>query len=133
MEPMPSEPRPAPTTLTSDERERVARWAERRSAGVGDRLVSEGATGYFFYVIEAGTAEVSREGVTLHALGPGDFFGELAITGDGRRTASVTATSELTYLAIFGSDFRRFEREAPEVAQTITRAIAQRRERDEAS
>ena len=131
MQPMPSEPRPAPATLTSDERERVARWAERRTARVGDRLVSEGATGYFFFVIEDGTAVVSREGVNLHSLRPGDFFGELAITGDGRRTASVTATSEITYLSIFGSDFRQFEREAPEVAQTITRAIAQRRERDE--
>ena len=133
MQPLPSEPRPATTTLTPDDRARLVRCAERRTARPGDRLVSEGATGYFFFVIEAGTALVSRKGVDLHALGPGDFFGELAITGDGRRTASVTATSELTYLSIFGGDFRRFEREEPEVAQAITRAIAQRRERDEAS
>ena len=132
MQPTPSEPLQAPTTLTPEERERVARWAERRTAEPGDRLVSEGATGYFLFVIEDGTALVSRDGVDLHSLGPGDFFGELAIVGDGRRTASVTATSAITYLSIFGSDFRKFEREAPEVAETIARVVAQRRERDEA-
>jgi CRP-like cAMP-binding protein len=57
------------------------------------RLVGEGAPGYTFFVLVEGTAAVTSEGQTLAVLTPGDFFGEVAILGDGRRTATVTSTS----------------------------------------
>ena len=62
----------------------------------------------------------------LANLGPGDFFGELALAGDGRRTATVTATSSVTLAAMFGSQFRLLERDYPDTADRIRRAANER-------
>ena len=113
-------------SLAEDERGRVSAWMETRSAVPGERLVSEGAAGYSFFVLLDGTADVTKNGEGLARLGPGDFFGELALTGDGRRTATVTATSPVTVAAMFGSQFRLLERDYPETAQRIRRAVAER-------
>ena len=113
--------------LSSSELQQVARWTEVRHADAGDRLVGEGAAGYSFFVIEDGNAAVTSEGNELGTLGQGDFFGEIALLGEGgRRTATVTATSPVTYLAIFGSDFRQLEREHPSAAERIREAMADR-------
>ena len=113
--------------LSSTEFEQVARWTEVRHADAGDRLVGEGAAGYSFFVIEDGNAAVTSEGNDLGTLGQGDFFGEIALLADGgRRTATVAATSPVTYVVIFGSDFRQLERELPSTAQRIRQAMAQR-------
>ena len=113
-------------TLTHGELERVSEWMEIRHADVGDRLVSEGASGYSFFVLQEGTAAVTRDGEEIRKLGPGDFFGELALTGDGRRTATVTATSPVTVAAMFGSQFRLLERELPDAANRVRRAAVDR-------
>lgn len=97
-----------------------------RHAEPGDRLVSEGAAGYSFFVLLQGSAAVSRDGVELRALVAGDFFGELALSGDGRRTATVTAASPVTFASMFGSQFRLLENEFPDVAARIKGAASDR-------
>jgi CRP-like cAMP-binding protein len=69
---------------------------------------------------------VTQDGQALRVLGPGDFFGELAILGDGRRSATVTAVDPSTLLVFFGTEFRRLEAELPEVAARIRQAVEQR-------
>ena len=59
-------------------------------------------------------------------LGPGDFFGEMAIMGDGRRVADVVATAPMTLYAMFGTSFREMEAELPEVAAQIRIAVETR-------
>jgi CRP-like cAMP-binding protein len=113
-------------SLTAEERELVAGWAELRTASPGDRICGEGASGYTFFILCSGAAEVTQEGRDLRALGPGDFFGELAILGDGRRSATVTAAEPSTMLVFFGTEFRRLEAELPEVAAQIRQAVEQR-------
>ncbi len=113
-------------SLGEEELARVSEWMEIRHAEVGERLVSEGASGYSFFVLQEGAATVTRDGEEIATLGPGDFFGELALTGDGRRTATVTATSPVTLAAMFGSQFRLLERELPDVADRIRRAATER-------
>ena len=54
-----------------------------QNASEGVRLVGEGAPGYTFFVLIEGTAAVTSEGRTIALLGPGDFFGEVSILGDG--------------------------------------------------
>ena len=71
----------------------IAPWFEVQDASPGVRLTGEGASGYSFFVLSDGTASVSIDGAEVNALGPGDFFGELAILGDGRSAATVTTTS----------------------------------------
>lgn len=104
----------------------LARWFDVRTAGEGIRVCGEGATGYTFFVLTKGTASVTADGEALASLGPGDFFGEIAILGHGRRTATVTTTAPVTLLVMFGAEFRRLESAHPHIASTIRGAMEER-------
>lgn len=115
--------------LSHREREQVARWADEVDVKEGRHLVDQGEFAYEFFVIEQGTAEVTQDGRHLGDLGPGDFFGEIALLEKERRTASVVATSDMTLIVMTGRDFREMAREMPEVAEKIRSAIRQRLDR----
>jgi CRP-like cAMP-binding protein len=68
-------------------------FTERRFSD-GDALTAEGSSGIGFFVIESGTARVTVDGQDRRTLGPGEYFGEIALIDGGARTATVTATSE---------------------------------------
>jgi CRP-like cAMP-binding protein len=104
----------------------VAAKLEERDAQPGEHLSTEGGAGYFFFVIEAGSATVTRDGETLAEFGPGDFFGEAAIFKTRRRTATVTATSPTTLLAMFGADFAKLAGDIPALHATIGAALTAR-------
>lgn len=112
--------------LSHREREQVARWADEVDVKEGRHLVDQGEFAYEFFVIERGTAEVTRDGRHLTDLGPGDFFGEIALLEEERRTASVVATSDMTVIVMTGRDFREMDREMPEVAEKIRSALRER-------
>ena len=116
-------------TLDSDQLANIARWFHEQNAGAGRKLVGEGAPGYTFFVLVEGTAQVSSEGESLGDLSPGDFFGEMAILGTGRRTATVTSTSPVRLLVMFGSEFRQLEAALPEIASRLTEAMQTRANR----
>lgn len=113
--------------LSDDQRTTVASWLEVREESAGRRLVPEGAAGYAFFVIAEGSADVVHEGQVVASLGPGDFFGEMALIGDGRRTADVVATSPITLYDMFGTSFRQLEMGMPDVAAQIHQAFEERR------
>jgi CRP-like cAMP-binding protein len=72
--------------LSADECELVSGRVESREIPEGKIPGAEGDAGYFFFVIEKGTATVSRDGRVLNELGSGDFFGEIASSeGVGER------------------------------------------------
>jgi len=104
----------------------LAGWFEERDVSAGTRLTGEGAAGYSFYVLTDGAASVTAGGETIASLGPGDFFGEVAILGDGRRSATVTTTAYSKVLALFGTEFRRLQSEHPEIANSIAAAMRTR-------
>ena len=104
----------------------VAQWFHFENASEGATLVGEGAHGYTFFVLADGTAAVSSEGETVATLGPGDFFGEVAILGAGRRTATVTSTSPVRLLVMFGTEFRQLEAAHPEIASRLGEAMQAR-------
>jgi voltage-gated potassium channel len=83
------------------------------------KLTGEGASGYSFFILREGTATVTIDGIEVRTLEPGDFFGELAILGDGRRTATVTTTAPGRVLVLFGTEFRQLQHEYPELAAQI--------------
>ncbi len=105
----------------------LARMLDELRAPAGATLVSEGDYGYEFMVIEEGTVEVLRGGERVDELGPGDFFGELAVLGDGaRRNATIVATSPVR-LATLTAHYMRLVRERmPAVGEEIDRVIAAR-------
>jgi CRP/FNR family cyclic AMP-dependent transcriptional regulator len=104
----------------------IGEFADRIDVEAGKRLVSEGKFGYEFFVIENGTAEVVRAGEHLADLGPGDFFGEMALLGDTERNASVIASSALTAMVVSERGFRRLARTRPELAEQIREACRER-------
>jgi voltage-gated potassium channel len=114
------------STLSAGELAGLAPWFEARSVSEGVRLASEGAAGYSFFVLVEGSAVVTVGDETVAAYAPGDFFGEMAIAGDGRRTATVTTTSPAKVLTLFGTEFRRLQQAQPEIAARLESAIRQR-------
>src|SRR5437764_13887699 len=100
--------------LEADERAALAPWFEVESVSADVRLTGEGAPGYSFFVLREGTATVSIDNIEVRTLGRGDFFGELALLGEGRRTATVTTDSPSRVLVLFGTEFRRLQQEFPE-------------------
>ena len=104
--------------------EQVASWFAVEERDSGATLIRQGASGYAFYVLRDGTATVIQGDKEIRQLGPGDFFGELSIIGDGHRTATVKATSDVTVWSMFGIDFRNLEKQFPELAGKIRTAYA---------
>ena len=116
-------------SLSPDELNAVATLSEVRQEDAGAILVGEGAPGYSLFVIQNGSATVTSGGKILTALGPGDFFGEIALLGEGVHTATVTASSPVSLIVMLGSDFRVFERSFPEASAAMKHAMADRLER----
>ena len=69
---------------------------------------------------------MSAQGNQIRELGPGDYFGEVAILGDGRRSATVTTTTPSQLLVLFGTEFRRLQEDQPEIAARLEAAMADR-------
>ena len=105
--------------LGDEERAAIAPWFTIRRASPGERLCGEGAPGYLFFVLRTGAASVTDEGTQLAALRSGDYFGELAFSAGGRRTATVTATEPSEVLVLYGTEYRRLEQEFPGVAARV--------------
>lgn len=112
--------------LSEHDRERIAMWADEIDVPEGKELATEGDFAYEFFVILDGTASVSHGGEVVAELGPDDYFGEIGLLESERRTATVTASSPLRAIVIFGPQFRHLEREMPELAQQIRTAIRER-------
>jgi len=112
--------------ITDDDLAMMSARMEERAVSRGERLAREGASGYFFFVILDGTAEVSRGDEVVATIGPNDFFGETAILASVRRTATVTAASDMVVGAMFGADFAKYEHDSPELHARITQVMAER-------
>jgi CRP-like cAMP-binding protein len=112
--------------LSDEQRGILAEWFELSDASVGAALVSEGAAGYSFYVLLDGAAEVTVGDETVATYGPGDFFGEMAILGGGRRNATVTITAPSRVLSMFGTEFRTLQEVQPDIAAQLEETMRQR-------
>jgi CRP-like cAMP-binding protein len=119
--------------LSRRERELVARFADEVDIGAGRVLTHEGGSAQEFFVIETGTARVTRGGKEVRHLGPGDFFGEIGVLSTQRRTATVTSTSPMHLVVLFGQNFIALEGELDEVNQVVERVMAERLASDQMS
>lgn len=116
-------------SLSPDELRAIASLTDLRQEDEGALLVGEGASGYSLFVLQEGTANVTSGGETVTTLTAGDFFGEIALLSGGLRTATVTATSPVTMIVMFGSDFRVFERDFPGASAAMKQSMADRLQR----
>jgi cAMP-dependent protein kinase regulator len=115
------------SSLSKKELKLLATQTDELDVREGKELATEGEFGHEFFVIEKGTADVIRGGEKIRELGPGDFFGEIALLEEDRRTATVKATSAMTVIVMTRADFRALDRSEPGVHATVAEAIASRR------
>ena len=108
----------------------IALNADEREASEGDTLTEEGGRGREFFILVEGAVAVRRGGRKLADLGPGDWFGEIAILTYQPRTATVTATSPVRLLVIGDRTFRRVVETTPRIALKVLRNVAERLEHD---
>ena len=104
----------------------IAQQTDEVDVPAGRVLAREGAFGHEFFIIDTGTAEVTRGGEAIAELGAGDFFGEMALLEEDRRTATVTAKTPMLLIVMTRSNFRALDRTQPALHATVAKAIAER-------
>ena len=105
---------------------RLEQRMQDRTFPEGHVIASEGESGVGFFLIEDGNAVVSVGGETRRELGPGDWFGEIALIDEGPRSATVTAGTDLRCRGMSAWEFRPFVQEHPEVAWPLLQALVRR-------
>ena len=113
-------------SLSESELEELTESFEVRSTTADIQLIGEGTGGYSFFALADGQARVTAGDNEIATLNPGDCFGEMALLGSGRRTASVTTTTPTTVYVMFGTEFRRLEHSHPEVVAQIKALMRER-------
>jgi CRP/FNR family transcriptional regulator, cyclic AMP receptor protein len=104
----------------------LARNAHERKFPPGTVLTDEDEVGVTFGVIVDGQAAVSVHGRHVRTLGPGDYFGEMALIDHSYRSAKITAETELRCLLFTAWVFRPFAIEHPETAWALLEIMVQR-------
>ena len=77
-------------------------------------------------MIEAGEANVHKDGQLIGSVGPGDVVGEIGLLVTGARTASVVATTPMRLVAIFSRDFKQIEKRMPAIATSLRATMRER-------
>jgi CRP/FNR family cyclic AMP-dependent transcriptional regulator len=92
--------------LDRKELERIAASMKERTFSAGETVTAEGSSGVGFFVIESGNAKVTVGGEDRRQLGPGDYFGEVALLNESARTATITAETDLKCYGLTSWEFR---------------------------
>jgi CRP-like cAMP-binding protein len=103
----------------------IASRADEVDISAGKVLTEKGKSGGDFFIILEGRAEVDAA-ERKRTLGPGDFFGEIALIDNGPRTATVKATTAMRCLVLGHSQFRDVLHQNGEIAVKILRAVTER-------
>jgi len=98
---------PVFSELDADELARLSAFATEESYAVGMKLVREGDFSTELFVIEEGTADVIRGGVTVDTVAAGDVVGEIGVLGKTKRNADVVVTGPLLAIKITHWEIRR--------------------------
>jgi CRP-like cAMP-binding protein len=112
--------------LDNRELEQIASAMRERRYQAGDNVTQEGAGGVGFFVIDEGEAEVTVGGETKRTLGPGDYFGEIALLTDSPRTATITASTDMLCYGMTAWDFRPLVESNSTIAWKLLTAMAEK-------
>jgi CRP/FNR family transcriptional regulator, cyclic AMP receptor protein len=114
--------------LSDRQLKRLAHYAMVRTFPKGSVVVTRGEKGIGFYVVLDGHVEVRKAGTVLARLGPGDFFGELALFDKRPRSADVVTLEPTTVVVLSRWEFWGFAGDEPEILRTILQEMARRLE-----
>jgi CRP/FNR family transcriptional regulator, cyclic AMP receptor protein len=110
--------------LDGKELERIASSVKQRTFKAGDKVTEEGQSGVGFFVIEDGEATVTVGGEERRRLGPGDYFGEVALLNESARTATITAESDLRCYGLTSWEFRPLVETHGSIAWKLLQAMS---------
>ena len=110
--------------LGDTELEQIAALFKERRFAQGDTVVREGTGGAAFFVIDSGEATVILDGQEYSTLGPGDYFGEIALIDEGTRMATITAATDLVCYGLTVWDFRPLVEQNGAIGWTLLQSFA---------
>ena len=110
--------------LDKKELERIAASMKSRTFNAGDTVTAEGQTGIGFFVINSGEAKVTVGGQERRRLGPGDYFGEVALLNESARTATITAETDLICYGMTSWEFRPLVETHGSIAWKLLQAMS---------
>ena len=106
--------------------EQIARLLKERPFAKGETVIMEGSGGAAFFLIDSGEATVSSKGADVAKLGPGDYFGEIALIDGGPRSATVTAATDLVCYGLTFWEFRPLVERNAAIGWKLLQALAKR-------
>jgi CRP-like cAMP-binding protein len=112
--------------LKPRELEQLSSSFKERTFSEGETVATEGHEGAGFFVIESGEAAVTVGGDERRRLGPGDYFGDIALIDQGARTATITAESDLKTYGLTFWDFRPLVENDARIAWPLLQVMARR-------
>lgn len=104
----------------------IATQVEEMDFPAGRVLCSEGSYGGDFFILESGSADVTRAGKKIATMKPGDFFGEIALVDGGKRTATVTTSAPSRAFVLGPRQFQNVLHQNVEVIHSVMKALASR-------
>lgn len=110
--------------LDRKELESLSSSFKERTFNAGDTVASEGSGGVGFFVIDEGEAKVTLRGEERAKLGPGDYFGEIALIDEGARTATITAETDMRCYGLTSWEFRPLVEGNSQIAWKMLQALA---------
>ena len=104
----------------------IASSMKERTFRAGQVITTEGQHGVGFFVIEEGEADVTVHGDERAKLGPGDYFGEIALITESHRTATITAETDMRCYGMTMWDFRPLVESNASIAWNMLQSLAQK-------
>ena len=104
----------------------IAGMFKERGFAAGETITMEGAGAAAFFVIDSGEVTVTIHERQIASLGPGDYFGEIALIDEGARSATVTATSDVKCLGLTYWEFRPLVQSNATIAWNLLQTLAKR-------
>lgn len=111
---------------TEAELDEIDRLADEVHIAAGRTIMKEGDLGQEFAVIISGEADVLKDGAVIATLGPGAFFGEVALLDAVPRTASIIAKTDMTLEVIDRRGFNTLLDDLPRLSRSLLRGTAKR-------
>jgi CRP/FNR family transcriptional regulator, cyclic AMP receptor protein len=112
--------------LDGKELEAIASSMRERRFKAGDTVTQEGAGGVGFFIVEEGEADVNVGGEAKGSVGPGDYFGEIALINESPRTATLTARTDMVCYGMTPWDFRPLVESNSAIAWKLLTAMAEK-------
>jgi CRP-like cAMP-binding protein len=114
------------SNCTAEEIAAIAGVAQESFFQPSQIIVTQGTPGQAFYMITSGRVEILRDGVSLGAFGPGDFFGEMSLLDSAPRSATIRALDHVSCLMLSSWDFKALLERHPSIAIKLLEVLSRR-------